>query len=75
MFSVFIALLPAAAWALQPGDAARGKSVHEAKCAACHVSKVGGNGSGIYTRADRKVKTVEGLMKQVETCNSMTKAA
>jgi cytochrome c2 len=71
---MILALLPAASWALLPGDATRGKTVHDAKCIQCHVSKYGGDGSGIYTRADHKVKTVEGLMKQIGICNEMTKA-
>jgi len=48
--------------ALLPGDAARGKQLHAARCTACHDSRV-------YTRPDRKVKSVEGLMGQVQMCN------
>lgn len=67
-------LIPVASWALLPGDALRGKDIHDAKCVACHVAKFSGDGSSIYTRADRKTKTVEGLMKRVEVCNQMTNA-
>lgn len=69
-----LALIPLASWSMLPGDATRGKTVHDAKCVACHTGKFGGDGSAIYTRADRKVKTVEGLMKQIGLCNEMTKA-
>ena len=48
--------------ALLPGDAANGKRLHAGGCLACHDSRV-------YTRPDRKLKTVEGLMGQVRMCN------
>jgi mono/diheme cytochrome c family protein len=47
--------------AMLPGDAARGKTLHDQQCVACHTSSV-------YTRANRNVKTVEGLIGQVNTC-------
>jgi cytochrome c2 len=53
-------------------DAGKGeKLVTQNNCNACHVSLVGGDGTGIYTRADRKVKTPSGLLSQVRTCNTM----
>lgn len=48
--------------ALLPGDAARGKALHQAQCTACHDS-------GVYTRENRRVRSVEGLLGQVEFCN------
>ena len=48
--------------ALLPGDAAHGKQLHDSRCLGCHDSRV-------YTRPDRKLKTVEGLMGQVRMCN------
>lgn len=53
--------------ALLPGDAAKGKALHDKQCVACHDSKV-------YTRADRRVKTIEGLMGQVNGCVRQTGA-
>jgi hypothetical protein len=47
--------------ALLPGDAAQGKAVHDKQCVACHDSSV-------YTRADRRVKSPEGLIGQVNGC-------
>jgi cytochrome c2 len=47
------------------------KLVNESKCNACHVSKVGGDGTAIFTRPDRKVKSATGLLSQVRTCNTM----
>lgn len=53
--------------ALLPGDAAKGKVVHDKQCVACHDTKV-------YTRADRRIKTVEGLIGQVKGCVRQTGA-
>lgn len=66
------AAAPALANPFAKADAAKGqKLVTESKCNACHVSIVGGDGTGIYTRADRKVKTASALLSQVRTCNTM----
>jgi len=54
------------------GDAGNGGTLLEARCTACHVQMFGDDGSSIYTRADRKVKTIEGLMQRVEQCNAGT---
>jgi cytochrome c2 len=53
------------------GDAAAGKALHEKKCAACHAGRFGGDGSKIYTRADRHIKNAAGLAQQITVCNSM----
>ena len=42
----------------------------EAKCETCHISKVGGDGSAMYSRKDRRVTTLSKLLPQVERCNS-----
>ena len=47
--------------AMLPGDAATGKNLHDKQCVACHTTSV-------YTRANRNVKTVEGLIGQVNMC-------
>jgi mono/diheme cytochrome c family protein len=52
--------------AFLPGNPAAGKKLHAAQCVACHDSS-------LYTRANRRVKTVEGLMKQVNGCNTQLK--
>ena len=33
--------------------------------------KFGGDGSGIYTREDRIVKSAKGLLAQIRNCNTM----
>lgn len=43
--------------------------IAEHKCTACHVSKVGGDGSGIYRPAGR-INTAGFLRGMVEQCNT-----
>ena len=62
---------PALAAPFANGNAATGKALHEKKCAACHAGRFGGDGSKIYTRADRRIKSASGLAQQITTCNSM----
>jgi mono/diheme cytochrome c family protein len=44
------------------GDVAKGRKLHDTDCVKCH-------GSEVYTRKDHRVKSVEGLMGQVNMCN------
>ena len=46
------------------------KLIADTKCEACHVSKVGGDGSAIYSRKDRRVTNRSKLLPQVARCNS-----
>lgn len=55
----------------QAADAAAGKALVEKHCISCHASSYGGDGSAIYTRDYRKVKTSKGLLAQVRNCNTM----
>jgi mono/diheme cytochrome c family protein len=53
-------------------DVDRGKSLHDDYCIECHVSIQGGDGSGIYTRTDRRIDSLMALRSQVNRCkNSM----
>lgn len=47
----------------------RGKEVHDKLCMSCHVGMFGGDGSGIYTRDDRRVHSLQGLEGQIGNCN------
>ena len=48
-----------------------GMALHQEKnCAACHAQRLGGDGSSIYTRVDRKVTTPTQLLAQVVLCNT-----
>ncbi|HEX4858332.1 MAG TPA: hypothetical protein VFV17_04885 [Usitatibacteraceae bacterium] len=58
------------AWA-NPAEIESGrKFVKDTRCEDCHAKKAGGDGTGIYTRADRKVSTLAKLTAQVARCNS-----
>jgi hypothetical protein len=48
------------------GDAARGRTTYETNCQGCHDSSV-------FTRPDRRIHSLEGLIKQVEFCNTQLK--
>jgi mono/diheme cytochrome c family protein len=64
-----VAMAPAfAETALLPGDAKRGKTLHAANCVSCHDSKM-------YTRKNRRVQTLSGLIGQVEGCNTQLQKA
>jgi hypothetical protein len=49
-------------------DSAEGKKLHEANCTKCHSTSV-------YTRQDRKVKSLAGLGKQVASCTHMAEVS
>jgi len=75
--SFFLLLFLAATAHAQPfagGDGKKGKTLHDAKCVACHVSLYGGDGSGIYTRPERKVKSAQALASRISACNANTGA-
>lgn len=52
------------------GDPRIGKQMVEKNCISCHASSFGGDGSGIYTREDHRVKTTKGLIQQIRNCNT-----
>ncbi|WP_417549662.1 hypothetical protein [Methylophaga sp.] len=47
---------------------AQGKQLHDANCMQCHASLTDGQPNSIYSRADRGVKTLDGLGKRVANC-------
>jgi len=53
--------------ALLPGDATKGKTLADKQCVACHDTSV-------YSRANRRVQSVEGLIGQVNGCVRQTGA-
>jgi mono/diheme cytochrome c family protein len=52
------------------GDIKSGRELHQENCISCHQAKMGGDGSGIYTRKDRKVDSYAALKKQVNRCKT-----
>ena len=76
LLSVLIFILPinAMATALLPGDSENGKKLHDSSsCLSCHIQMTGGKPDMLYTRFDRRVSSLGGLIKQVNGCNSMQK--
>lgn len=53
---------------LHAADLERGKDLHDGSCINCHASMLGGNGTGIYTRPDRRIESLTALQKQVQRC-------
>jgi len=45
-----------------------GKELHNSNCTSCHISIQGGDGSGIYTRENRRIESHPALIKQVKRC-------
>jgi len=64
--SLLILLMPSAYAASLPGDSADGKRLHDANCMGCHDT-------GIYTRKDRHVQSLDTLKKQLASCSHMAK--
>jgi len=62
------AIMVFASPALLADSAARGKSLHDDNCVRCHANLMGGDGTGIYTRKDRRIDNLSGLKVQVKRC-------
>ncbi len=67
-FVVVIALVLAVPGMAGAADISLGKTLHAKHCIACHTSLTGGKPDSLYTRADRRVTTLEGLTNQVRRC-------
>ncbi|GAB4124112.1 MAG: hypothetical protein Fur0040_05770 [Sideroxydans sp.] len=62
--------LPAGATPFAQGDAARGQRLFaQYECQGCHEARVGGDGSAIFTRPDRRVRNTDDLIVQMERCS------
>lgn len=54
------------------GDAQVGEKLFDQyKCSSCHIDKVGGDGSAIFTRPDHTVTSSEELIKQMTLCSGI----
>jgi len=64
--ALLISILLSLTLPVQPGlaDSAEGKKIHDANCTKCHSASV-------YTRPDRKVKSLSALARQVASCTHM----
>lgn len=62
----------AQATSFSDGDAQAGEKLFDQyKCSSCHIDKVGGDGSAIFTRPDRTVTSPEELIKQMTLCSGI----
>jgi hypothetical protein len=70
---LFLLMLAAGAAQAAPfasGNAENGKKLFaKYECDSCHKGKVGGDGSAIFTRADRIVRTVDELIPRIKFCS------
>ena len=76
VFTTLLFVLPVnlMAAALLPGDAEKGKKLqNDNSCLGCHAKMTGGKPDMLYTRADRRVTNIGGLIGQVGGCNKMQK--
>jgi mono/diheme cytochrome c family protein len=55
-------------------DVKAGKALHDQQCVNCHVQRWGGDGSAVYTRAERKIKDATSLRQRVAACSAQTGA-
>lgn len=74
LLSALFTTVAAHAVPFDKGDANKGKALADKQCVACHVSMYKGDGSGVYTRADHKVKTPSQLAARISGCNANTGA-
>lgn len=65
-FSLTSCLIFASSFA--KADIVNGKELHDANCTSCHVSLLGGDGTGIYTREHKRIESHPALIKQVNRC-------
>lgn len=55
---------------VRAGDPEHGRELHQENCIQCHAAKYGGDGTGIYTRPDRRIESLDALYKQVRRCKT-----
>ncbi len=73
--AALLAISIASAAPFPKGDPKTGKALFDkARCGACHVSMTGGDGSRLFTRPERKVRSPEALLKQVKFCSAQVGA-
>ena len=52
------------------GDLKNGKILHDSNCMSCHTTIMNGKPNDIYTRENRRIESYEGLVNQVNRCES-----
>jgi mono/diheme cytochrome c family protein len=66
MLTILLELLPSAT--AQGADSGAGQTFHQNHCLSCHGSLMGGNPALIYTRPERRVRSLDALNAQVRRC-------
>jgi hypothetical protein len=61
---MLLLLIPSAYAASLPGDSADGKRLHDASCLGCHDT-------GVYSRTDRTVQSLDALKERLAGCSHM----
>ena len=61
--SLLILLMPSA-YAELPGNSTDGSFLHDANCLGCHDT-------GVYTRKDRRIRSLDALKGQLANCSHM----
>jgi cytochrome c553 len=70
LFLMILAASTAQAAPFAKGHADNGKKLFaQYECSSCHEGKVGGDGSAIFTRKDRRVTSASNLVAQIERCS------
>lgn len=70
----FMLSIPCLASPTSNADPAFGKMLYsEQNCSRCHIQQFGGDGSKIYLREDRRVKSLKQLVSQVSFCSTQLK--
>jgi cytochrome c2 len=70
LFLILLAATTAQAEPFAGGDAANGqKLIAKYDCNSCHKGKMGGDGTTIYTRTNRRVNSPEDMVQQMEMCS------
>jgi cytochrome c2 len=73
LLAAIILLCAAATASANPfpgGNPQAGKALFDKyKCNSCHSAMLGGDGSAIFTRANRKVHDAGGLIEQIKICS------
>jgi len=65
LYALILFSLTSSVHAAAPDDGAAGKRLHDANCVKCHDS-------GVYSRKDRQVKSLDGLKQQLDNCEHAT---
>lgn len=70
LFLILLAATAAHADPFAKGDAANGKKLMvKYDCESCHKGKMGGDGTAIYTRLERRVTSADILIDRMEQCS------